>query len=147
MSRKKFAVVMIVLLGVAAIAVWIGLDYVAGYVGQMEEPAAADPAAATAATSKLMRIVAIANGVVLSAFALLIVWHGRRGLRSESMPPTGSWILQGQRTWSGKPAVRIAKFTIAVGVILGVLGIASSSVLWSLGESVMDRAAKGTYTR
>ena len=61
------------------------------------------------------------------------------------MPPTGSWILEGQRTWTGEPAIRIAKFTIVVGALLGVLAVASSLTLLSLGDTVAGAASRGAY--
>ncbi len=133
-DRKKFAVVMAVVLSVAAVAVWVGLDRLAEYSKQLEELAEAEPREAAAILTQLMRTLAILNGAVLSSLAILVMWHGWRGWRTASMPPKGSWILQGQRIWTGKSAVRIARFTITVGGLLGVLAVISSLILWSLGD-------------
>lgn len=146
-DRKKFAVVMVVLLSIVAVGVWVSLDHLAEYAEQLENLAATETAEAAATLTQLLRTVAILNGVVLSSLAILISWHGRRGWRAESMPPKGSWILEGQRTWTGESAVRIAKFTIAVGALLGVLGVTSSLVLWSLGDTVLGQTSKGAYIR
>ena len=107
-SRKKFAVIMLVLLSVVAVGVWISLDHLAEYAKQLENLAVAEPLEAATAIKQLLRTLAIVNGVVLSMLAMLVIWHGCRGWRTESMPPKGSWILEGQRTWSGRAAVRIA---------------------------------------
>ena len=53
------------------------------------------------------------------------------GWQTASMPPTGSWILEGQRIWTGKSAIRVAQFTIALGVPLGMLAVVSSLILWA----------------
>ena len=135
LSRKKFAVVMVVLLGVVAVGVWVSLERLAEYARQLQELAAAEPLEAAAALTRLLRTLAILNGIVLSSLAAWIIWHGWRGWRTASMPPKGSWILEGQRTWSGKSAVRIAQFTMTVGALLGVLAVVGSLILWSLGDT------------
>jgi hypothetical protein len=137
-DRKKFALIMALLLSVAAVGVWYSLARVAEYMEHLEELAAAEPLEAAAALMQLMRTLAIANGVVLSLLSLLIIWHGWRGWQTESMPPKGSWILEGQRTWSGESAVRIARFTVTVGVLLGGLAVGSSLVLWNLGDTLTN---------
>jgi len=146
-DRKKFAVVMAVLLSVVAVGVWVSLDHLAEYAEKLEELAAAEPLEAAATLTRLMRTLAILNGIVLSLLAILIIWHGWRGWRTASMPPKGSWILAGQRTWTGKSAMRIAQFTITVGALLGVLALVSSLILWSLGDTLRDQTWKGAYIR
>lgn len=141
-GRKKFAVIMVVLLSIVAVGVWVSLDRLAEYGEELEELAVTEPLEAAATLTRLVRTLAILNGLVLSGLALLIIWHGCNGWRSKSMPPRGSWILEGQRTWTGEPAVRIAKFKIAVGALLGVLGVASSLILWNVGDTLVDQTSK-----
>ena len=133
-DRKKFVVIMAVLLSVVAIGVWVGLDRLADYVKQLEVLTATDPAKAAAIVTQQLRMLAVLNGILLAVLAVLIIWHGLRGLRTASMPPKGSWILEGQRTWTGQSAVRIAKFTITVGALLVVLAVISSFILWRIGD-------------
>ena len=139
-DRKKFTIVMVVLLSIVAVGVWVSLDHFAEYKEQLEELAVTEPLAAVAAIKQLVRALAFLNGIVFSSFAILIIWHGLTGVRTASMPPKGSWILDGQHTWTGEPAVRIAKFTIAVGALLGVLALVSSWVMWNLGDTVVGQA-------
>ena len=135
-GRRKFALIMAVLLSILTAGVWLGLDRIAEYAKHLEELAVAEPIEAAATITQLMRTLAILNGIVLSLLAILIVWHGWRGLRTASMPPEGSWIVEGKRTWSGEPAVRIARFTVTAGALLGVLAVASSVILWRLGDTL-----------
>ena len=118
------------------------LDRLAEYAEQLRALAEAEPLKAGPALTQLVRTLAILNGIVLSVFATLIIWHGLKGRRTASMPPRGSWILEGQRTWTGESALRIAQFTIVVGAILAVLGVASSLALWRFGETFTDQALK-----
>jgi len=135
-SRKKFAISMVILLSIVSVGVWVSLDRLAEYGEELEELAVTEPLEAAATLEYLTRTLAILNGIVLSSLTVLMIWHGWSGLRSESMPPKGSWILEGQRTWTGESAVRIAKFKIAAGVLLGVLGVASTLILWEVGVSL-----------
>lgn len=146
-NRKKFAVIMVILVSVIAVGVWVSLDRLAEYGKELEELAVTEPIKAAATIKKLTRTLAVLNGIVLSSLAILIIWDGWRGWRSEAIPPKGSWILEGQRTWTGKSAVRIAKFKIAAGVLLGVLGVASSLILWRLGDTGDDQISKSAYIR
>jgi hypothetical protein len=133
-SRKTFVIVMVIRLIPFSVGVWIGLDHLAEYGERENELAAEGPVEAGAILSRLSRTLAILNVIVLSSLAMLIIWHGSRWWRTAMMPPKGAWILEGQRTWSGDPAVRIAKFTVLAGVMLAVLGVAGSVVLWDLGD-------------
>jgi hypothetical protein len=142
-SRKKFAIIMVILVSIVAVGVWVSLDRLAEYGDELEELAVTEPLEAAATLKMLTRTFAILNGMVLSSLAVLIIWHGWSGWRSESMPPKGSWILEGQRTWTGESAVRIAKFNVVAGVLLGVLGVASSLILWGLGDTGEDQTSKG----
>ena len=135
-GRTKFTLVMAILISMVAVGVWLGLDRLAEYTKQLEGLAVAEPAEAAATLTQLLRTLAILNGIVLSLLTLWIIRHGRRGWRTASMPPEGSWIVEGQRTWSGEPAVRIARFTVTMGALLGVLAVASSVILWRLGDTL-----------
>ena len=137
-SRKKFVVIMAVFLVLVAVVVWSGLDRLADYVKQLEKLAATDPAEAATIVTQQLRLLAVLNWVLLAGFAGLIIRDGVRGLRSASMPPRGSWILEGQRIWTGASAVRIAKFKITVGAVLMVLAAISSAVLWNIGDMFQD---------
>ena len=133
-DRKKFAVIMAILLSVVAVGVWVGMDRLADYGKQLEELMATDPVKAAAIVTQQLRMLAVLNGILLAALALLIIRHGLRGLRTASMPPKGSWILEGQRIWTGQSAVRIAKFKITLGALLVVIAVISSVILWRIGN-------------
>jgi hypothetical protein len=146
-ERKKFAVIIAVMLCVVAVGVWFVLDLLAEYAERLEELAAVEPLDGAARLTQQVRTLAILNGIVLSSLSMLFIGHGLRGWRTASMPPKGSWILAGQRTWSGESAVRIAKFTIAVGVLLGMLAVVSSLILWALGDTLRDQTWKVSHSR
>ena len=127
---------MVVLLTVVAVGAWFILDGVAEYTDKLKELATTEPNVAAAMISQLLKTISVVNGVFLLILTVLIIQHGLRGWRTAAMPPRGSWILAGQRTWSGEPAIRIAQFTITVGALLGGLAVISSVILWNLGDTL-----------
>ena len=135
-DRKKYVVIMAILVCVVAVSVWIGLDHLAEYVKQLEELAVTDPTEAAAAFTQLLHTLAIVSGIVMSLLAIGVIWRAWRGWRTASMPPKGSWILEGQRTWTGEPAKRVAQFTIAVGLLLWGFALVGSLILWRLGDTL-----------
>ena len=141
-SRKKFSVLMAVLVCIFGAGTWMTLDSLAAYMAELENLAEIDPACAAEKTSRLLRILAGFNGILLLSLSVLILVHGWRGRRTATMPPRGSWILAGQRTWSGEAAVRIAGFTIVAGILLGVLALASSATLWYLSAGFADKSVE-----
>jgi hypothetical protein len=137
-ARSKFAAAMVIPLGLVAVGVWAGLDFAAQYMDRVAELVEAEPQRAAATLTQLVRLLAVANGLVLFSLATLIIWHGRKGWRTAAMPPKGSWVLEGQRVWQGEAALRIARFTMIVGVMLAVLAVVSSLVLWGVGDTLAD---------
>ena len=147
MSRKKAAFIVAVFLSILTLGVWHGLNWVDDSFQRLQELTTAEPVAGGEALSKWLRNLAVVNGIVLSLLAALVIWHGWRGMKTESMPPKGSWILEGQRVWTGLSAMRIAKFTIAVGLLLGLLAVISCLIIWRFGDTVSDQVHRGTYIR
>jgi len=141
-DRRKFTAIMLLILSAFSVGVWVSLDRIAEYANHLEQLILTKPARGAQTLTEVMQMVAILSGIVLSSFASLVIWHGWRGWRTASMPPAGSWILEGQRTWTGESAKRIAKFTIIVGVLLTVLAAASSLTLWNMGETLIDETLK-----
>lgn len=127
---------MVILVSLVAVGVWIGLDYLSAYFETLQERATAAPLEAAADITRLIRILAAVNAAVLTLFAALIIRHGWRGWSTASMPPSGSRILEGQRTWSGEPARRVARFTIIVGVLLAVLAVSSTALFWGMSDTI-----------
>jgi magnesium-transporting ATPase (P-type) len=134
-DRRKFAAVMVVLVGIVSVGVWLSLDCLAEYTNQLQKLSEEEPLKAAEAFTQLMRSFAILNGMVLSSFATIVIWHGWRSWRTASIPPRGSWILEGQQTWTGESAERIARFTMVAGVLLAVMAVASSLFLWGIGDT------------
>ena len=100
-DRKKFVVIMAVLLSVVAVGVWVGLDRLSDYAKQLEELTATDPAKAAAIVTQQLRMLAVLNAILLGVLAVLIIWHGLRGLRTASMLPRGRGYWKGNASGPG----------------------------------------------
>ena len=137
LNRKQAAALIVVVVVVGALILWYGTGWVDGFSERMSELIAADPDKAAAELAKQLRIVSVLNGIFSFALALFMSWYGFRGIRTESMPPVGSWVMEGQRRIrTGPGAVMISKVMVAAGVLVALLGVASSLVLWQLADKV-----------
>jgi hypothetical protein len=143
LSRKQAAgVVAVVAVGGAFVA-WLGTEWMAAFSQRMTELAARDPVRAAAEMRAQMRIFAVVNGTVLCALAAFLCWYGVRGIRTKSMPPAGAWVLRERMARTGTKAVRLSQAMVATGVVLVFLAIASSLVIWRIGDQLaQDSAAR-----
>ena len=55
------------------------------------------------------------------ALAAYIAWYGYRGIVSRSLPPTGSWIIEGQQVRRGPGAVKASILLIALSVVMALI--------------------------
>ena len=59
-------------------------------------------------------------GGSLLAIAAWLAWTALRAIRSQCMPPPGSWIIEGQRTHVGDDAVRRGRILLCCAVVLAL---------------------------
>lgn len=136
LSRKQVAaVVALVVVGGTVIA-WLGTEWMEAFSQRMTELTARDPVRAAAEIREQMRTFAVVNGTILCALAAFLCWYGVRGIRTKSMPPAGAWVLRGRQVRTGAKAVRISQAMVATGVVLVFLAVASSLVIWRIGEQL-----------
>ena len=131
-TRKTAIAVMALVVVICALAVWFGLVWAGLYADQMSGLIESNPEQARAKMLRDAKLIAVAAGVSTSAFAVYLFSYGFRSLRSESMPPKRSWIVEGQRIWTGPGAVFRARLLIVASAILCLLGLAAGAMLWSL---------------
>lgn len=55
------------------------------------------------------------------ALAAFIAWYGYRGIATRSLPPAGSWIIEGQPVRRGFDAVRGSRLLIALSVVMALI--------------------------
>lgn len=136
---RKTAIALMVLVGVTcALAVWFGLVWVELYADQMSRLVDSDPEQARARMRRDAKLIAIAAGVSISALGLFLFSYGLRSLRAQSMPPERSWLVEGQRVWTGPAAVFRAKLLLIASAVICLLGIAAGAMLWHLPGTLLN---------
>ena len=109
---------------------------------RMSELVATAPDKAGAELAQYLRIGSVLNGILILAFAFFVSWYGLKGIRTQSMPPIGSWIVEGQQVRRGTKAIAISKLVVALGGLMALRGVASSMILWRLAGQ-MQRICDG----
>ena len=137
MTRKTAIVLTALFVGVCAMGVSVGLSWVERYSDQMSELVDESPEQAQARMVRDARMIAVAAGAVTSALSVFLFWYGIRGLRTQSMPPAGSWIVEGQPIRIGPDAVLRAKLLLVMSAVLCLLGIVAAAMLWRLPEVLL----------
>ena len=123
---------MIVVIGLGALVVWLGLAWVESYGDRMSDLIDTDPAQASVRLVRDLRAVAVATALSMLALAVFLASYGVRSLRTGSMPPPGSWIIEGQRIRTGADAISNAKLLLFSSAVICILGIVAAMLLWRL---------------
>ena len=131
-SRKTAIVLLVVVIGLGALAVWFGLIWVELYSDRMSQLIDSSPDQALAKLTRDSRLLAGVAGATPSTFAAFLFRYGLKSLRTQSMPPRESWVVEGQSIRTGADAVLHAKLLIVMSVILCLLGIVAAVMLWRL---------------
>lgn len=136
-SRKMAIVLMVVVISLGALAVWFGLIWVELYSDRMSKLIESSPDQALAKLVRDSKLIACAAGVTTSALAVFLFRYGLKSLRTQSVPPRESWVIEGQRIRTGPDAVFHAKLLLVVSVILCLLGIVVAAMLWRLPTALL----------
>jgi len=134
LSRPKAAAFVVVLLAVVAALLWLAMDWIDAYQRYMSGLQASSPELAVTVLANHLRLFSILQAVPLWLFAAYLAWHAHKGIRTESMPPLGSWIVEGQRIRTGRQAVRIAQFLIVLAALLAIAAVAAAVLLWNIAK-------------
>ena len=136
-TRKTAIAVMALVIGVSALAVWFGLNWVELYSDRMSQLIDSSPDQARAKMMRDSKLIACATGATTSALAAFMFWYGLKSLRTQSVPPKASWVVEGQRIRTGPDAVFHAKLILVMSAILCLLGIVAAAMLWRLPSALL----------
>lgn len=56
----------------------------------------------------------------LLGVAAFTAWYAYRGLRTQTLPPAGSWIVEGQRVRRGTDAARASRWLLALAAFMAM---------------------------
>lgn len=136
MSRATAAWIGAVLLAVAALVVWLLIQKMRA--SSLEFGALYDQSPADAAIEIVRRVHRLAwiYGGSLLAIAAWLGWMASRAIRARCMPPPGSWIIEGQRTWVGDAALRRGRILLASAGVLALIALGFFGALWRLAATI-----------
>ena len=133
LSRKRLILPFLAVLTLSVLSLWIGIQWLEALSARQSELLAADPGQAALELADSLRFIAAVNAMVLLAGAGLLSRYGVRGIRTESMPPVGSWVIEGQRIRTGPKAVMVARLMVAAaGLLVVVAGAGTGKTLFAI---------------
>ncbi len=136
LTRAKAAWIGILLLAAAAVIVWFVIQKMRASTADLGVLLDQSPAQATAEVVRRVRIYAWLYGGSLLGIAAWIAWMAMRVIRTERMPPPGSWIIEGQRTYEGSAAARRGRILLYFAGALALLAGGLFVTLWRLAGTV-----------
>jgi hypothetical protein len=135
-SRPMAITIAAIALAIGAALVWAGMVGVESYGERISVLQAISPEEAATQLARDLRVLAIAFLIVLGGLSGVLGWYCRRALRSQSMPPIGSWIVQGQYVRHGNEARAAAWVLLALAGMLGIAALLSAWLLWRLAATI-----------
>ena len=137
MSRQTAIGLMVLVAGLGALVVWLGSVWVELYTDQISELLDGNPDKARIRIIRDFELIAVATGAIMWLLAAFLLWYGLKGLRTQSMPPRDSWVIEGQRIWTGTDAVFHAKIVLVTSAIFWLLGIVAAVILWRVPVALL----------
>lgn len=135
-ARPKAMLIAAVVLAIGAIAVWAGMLWIESYGERISVLQALSPDAAATELAGDLRTFAIVSLLVLVAIAAMLVWYSVRGLHSQSMPPVGAWVIEGQRIRRGRAAVTAAWIVLVAAALLTLFACVFALLVWQIADTV-----------
>jgi hypothetical protein len=141
LTRPQAAAIVAGLLALGAIVLWLGLIWVDVYTASFDLLMLSDPEAATAALVLHLKILAIAQILPLTAFSAFMLWYCGRAIATQSLPPLGAWVVEGQRIRTGAGAIRNARVLLALTVMLAVAGALEIAYVYYIAITLQNGAS------
>lgn len=136
LPRVKAAGFGILLLAAAAVVVWVVMRWMNASTDDMARLFEQSPEQAATEVVRRVRMYAWLYSGSLLAIAAWIAWMASRVIRTARMPPPGSWIVEGQRTYEGSAAVRRGKFLLVFAGAIALLAGGLFVTLWILAGTI-----------
>jgi len=134
--RARAAAIGIALFAAAAIVVWFAIRWMNASALEFGRLFEQTPGQAALEIVRRLRLYAWLYGGSLLGIAAWIAWMAARIIRTQRLPPPGSWIVEGQRTWEGDAALRRGKILRLVSAALALMAGALFVTLWRLAGTI-----------
>ena len=136
LSRSKAMVLVGFVLAIGALLVWASMAWIRSYGDGLAILEAMAPDEAAIKLAQDLKTFAIVTLIGLLALSAAVVWYGARALRSQSIPPIGSWIVEGQHVRTGREARTAAWVLIGFALLVALCSFALAAIVWSLAGTL-----------
>lgn len=135
-SRATAAWIGAVLLAVSALVVWFIIQKMRASTIAFGALYDQSPVDAAREIVRRVHLYAWIYGGSLLAIAAWLAWMASRAIRSQCMPPPGSWIIEGQRTHVGDAALRRGRILLTCAGALALIAVGLFATLWRLAATI-----------
>ena len=139
LSRLQALAVVAVLVAFGGIVTWLGLRWMELHFAQLDALQQSSPRAALAAMVIDLKIMALVQILPLTAFSGFMIWYARRAIESQSLPPAGGWVVEGQRISTGAAAIRTARILLGLTALLTLVGAAEIGFVYYIATTLQAR--------
>ena len=136
LSRTRAMGIGVVLLATVAAAVWFAVRWMNASADEFARLFEQTPEQGALEIVRRLRMYAWLYGGSFLAIAAWTAWVATRSIQSGRMPPPGSWIIEGQRTWQGEAAVKRGRILRVVAGVLALLAGGMFLTLWRLAATI-----------
>lgn len=135
-SRTRAAWIGTALLAASAFVVWFVIQEMRASTAAFGALFDRSPEEAALEVVRRVHFYAWVYGGSLFAIAAWIAWMASRAIRSQCMPPPGSWIIEGQRTHVGDAALRRGRILLYCAGTLALIAVGLFATLWRLAATI-----------
>jgi hypothetical protein len=136
LTRLQASLIIGTILAAGTVIVWLGNQWIEAYLDRIAALQRSNPQAALAAMATHLKILAVIQILPLAAFSVFMIWYCRRVIETRSLPPTGAWIIEGQRIRTGAGAVRNARILLALTCLVTVIGALAAVYVYYVATSL-----------
>jgi hypothetical protein len=137
-SRREAARWLLACAVVCAIAIPILLRLADFYAGDLQALARKDTPRALAQARVAIQFVLLSVAALSAAMGACLMWYGYRAARTATLPPPGSWILEGRPVFTGRKAAAIARLYLAAGLAIIGVGCTATYYAWTVVPEVFQ---------
>lgn len=135
-SRGTAAVLVAAIAVVAGLLLWYALGWIELTSERITVLSASAPRRAAEELSFQLKVIGAVNAGVLTALSLYLAWFAWRGIKTQSIPPLGAWVIEGRSVRTGRAAERRGRVLLGCAGALLVAGVAVGFAAWQIADAV-----------
>lgn len=125
------------------LAGWLIQDYLATYLGELEQFARQDPEAAAERALSVLRIILGSMACLMGITGVYLGHYGYLSLKARRFPPPGAWIVEGRRSFTGARAKWAGWAHLFLGAVLISCGVGALLYTWVVLPRILAPGVAG----